>query len=179
MWSQWQLHSFLLNVFWAWTTSVSYGAWQRRNFGIEKNLWCFRNRKQHICFKNSKCLACQTNPVVHIFLYYRPVFLKLKEEKPVESFLAKRWLPWISVKRKTHDTPLSMKTVCLTDSHVNAELCVLAYKSNIWRLWEIHKTLRWNVSMNGYLLQDDNWFYWALYGIYYAKQCYVVINLQD
>lgn len=34
---------------------------------------------------------------------------------------------------------LSMKTICLTDSPVNAEFCVLAYKGNIWRLWETHK----------------------------------------
>lgn len=52
-------------------------------------------------------------------------------------------------------TLLSMKTICLTDSPVNAEFCVLAYKGNIEGFEKHTRNVR-NVGMNGYLLQDDN-----------------------
>lgn len=62
------------------------------------------------------------------------------------------WLPWIPVKRKTHDLPLSRKTVCLTDSHFNAQFCVLAYKNIIWSLQETNKAWLWGMLIQVHLI---------------------------
>lgn len=131
--------------------SGSHGAWQRKNVGNVKGLWLVRNRKQHICFRNSNRLACQTNPVVYILLYYRLLPLNSREQKPVECFLAQSHF-WFCAKRKIHDLLLSSKVLHLRASYFYADFQILAFWNNILKPIRNKQKLKWNTTMKGYLL---------------------------